>query len=260
MQENLPDSQRPEEETPRRGRFQFSLRAILIVQAVFALVLGSTIMAINYAREREQLARRERVLRSDILLSLENAYTRHGYFQSASRGVKNSDNPMHSWRIEVWYSIGPELFDYDLSKPWNSPKNRKCHLFNEPMCRSPDSTGKAPMTNYVAIVGPGTVWPDEGWTRLKVPRENVNTLMIVEVPETDIHWLEPRDWTIDQLIKALRSSDEPFLAIAVNSEIRTLEPDIKKGELRSLFLVDPDEIEVLKERPLRKTERKTTEE
>jgi len=84
--------------------------------------------------------------------------------------------------------------------------------------------------------------------------------MIVEVPKTDIHWMEPRDWTFDQLLKALRSSKEPFLAIAVNGEIRSLEPDIETDELKSLFLVNPNEIELLKERPPRKTEQKTTKE
>ncbi len=81
-------------------------------------------------------------------------------------------HPINSWRTEVvpyfWYNFRPGRDDYaggpgyDYSEPWNGPNNAKLHLDQKPcdvfQCPS-DHPPAAATTNYVAIVGPNTLWP-----------------------------------------------------------------------------------------------------
>ena len=49
-------------------------------------------------------------------------------------------------------------------------------------------------TSYVAVVGPRTIWPDGKTTRMSdIIDGTSNTLLIVEVHNSGIHWMEPRD-------------------------------------------------------------------
>ena len=50
------------------------------------------------------------------------------------------------------------------------------------------------MTSYVAVTGPGTVFPGATSTRLEdITDGTANTLFVVEVSNVDIPWTAPRD-------------------------------------------------------------------
>ena len=68
------------------------------------------------------------------------------------------------------------------------------------------------MTSYVAVVGPGTAWPGTGYASMKDLKDGVsNTIMVVEIANSDIHWMEPRDFPIEELANWLKPSHKPTL-------------------------------------------------
>jgi prepilin-type processing-associated H-X9-DG protein len=125
--------------------------------------------------------------------------------------------PMHSWRALLLPFFEEEGLKglYDFNQPWNGPNNRRvaerqmevyrCHLSNAP-------NGE---TSYVAIVGPETGWPGaEARNARQFTDGTSNTIAIVEVADSGINWLEPRDLTIG---RAMRGINPPEIRPAISS-------------------------------------------
>jgi prepilin-type processing-associated H-X9-DG protein len=110
---------------------------------------------------------------------------------------------MHSWRVLLlphFEEVGvKELYkQYDFSEPWNGPHNSRIAARMLVLCcRSEDGEGFN--TSYVAVVGPETAWPGTGSMGLKgITDGSSKTISVVEVANSGIHWMEPRDLTFDE--------------------------------------------------------------
>ena len=92
--------------------------------------------------------------------------------------------------------------EYNFDEPWDGPNNSKLHDIVIPFfrCPSAQSTGKETDTSYAVVVGPGTMFPGEKPVkRAEVIDGTPNTIMIVEVANSGIHWMEPRDLEIAKI-------------------------------------------------------------
>ncbi len=113
--------------------------------------------------------------------------------------------PMHSWRVLILPYL--ERIDaykqYRFDEPWNGPNNRKIGAlrFNFFQCPSDiAANGASTATNYLAVVGPGTVWREEKSTSFDDIRDGVSeTILLVEVANSGIQWSEPRDLHVNQM-------------------------------------------------------------
>ena len=85
-------------------------------------------------------------------------------------------------------------------EPWDEQNNRKLHdlvVFWPYVC--PSQFVKEHSTSYVAVVGPETAWHGAEAMRLEEVHDGQDrTILIVEVSESSIHWMEPRDREFDQ--------------------------------------------------------------
>ncbi len=143
-----------------------------------------------------------------IGLALLNYESRHGCFPPAYV-ADATGKPLYSWRVLLMADLdgpfGPfggrlaGAFHFD--EPWDSPNNRKLHnlpQFSWFRCPSEPDSARSTETSYVAVVGPGTMFPSDGTSRrlADVTDGPENTLMVVEVVSAGIHWMEPRelDW------------------------------------------------------------------
>jgi prepilin-type processing-associated H-X9-DG protein len=112
--------------------------------------------------------------------------------------------PMHSWRVLILpYLDRSDLYElYRLNEPWDGPNNRKLHDKVIKAFCCPTEYGKSGTTNtsYVAVVGKQTIW---GGNKVvfkdNVPDSPAHTLLIVQVANSGIHWMEPRDLQMDQM-------------------------------------------------------------
>jgi hypothetical protein len=146
----------------------------------------------------------------------------------------SSGKPMHSWRVLILpFAEQKDLYDaYNFNEPWDGPNNSKLHSLRPPAyfgCPSSHKQQPTGETNYVAIVGPQTMWPGEKATKLADFADGMsNTIMVVEVTDSGIHWMEPRDLHVVQMPMAVNpakgtgiSSAHPDGAQAVFADGRT---------------------------------------
>lgn len=127
------------------------------------------------------------------------------------------------------------LYDlYDFSEPWDGPHNRLLAARIPPcfQCPSDSSLPGTANTSYCAITGPQTIWAgDAAATFDDISDGTANTLAVVEVAGSRIHWMEPRDLPFS----ALKLGVNPPTGARVGSE----HPDIAQvlfcdGSVRAL--------------------------
>jgi hypothetical protein len=123
--------------------------------------------------------------------------------------------PMHSWRVLILpYLEQQGLYDaYKFDEPWDGPNNSKLHNLVLDLYRCPSGRFGQTETNYVALVGPGTAWdttsgspmPSQGATASQ-------TIVLVEMAVSGIHWMEPRDLDIRHMATAINSPNGPAIS------------------------------------------------
>lgn len=104
-------------------------------------------------------------------------------------------NAVHSWRAFILPQLElNRLGRYDFSEPWDGPSNaewktRQLKVFQNPT----DSHFRSGTTNYLAIVMPQAKPGDR--------------FAVIELPATDVQYLEPRDIKLPELLARLTQPD-----------------------------------------------------
>lgn len=174
-----------------------------------AACLGSPLFLCVYpALPRAPEAARRMVCTNNLKLiglALENYHDTYDTLPPAY--VVDADGrPLYSWRVLLLpYLEEKTLYaQFHLDEPWDSPHNLALakqlpSLFE---CPSHPRTPGRTITPYVAIVDQDSLWPGETALTLQdVTDGTMNTLAVVEWPESDIVWTEPRDLTRKTLPK-----------------------------------------------------------
>lgn len=195
-----------------------------------------------------------------IGLALRNYYSRHGAFPPAYLCDK-AGKPVNSWRAEViptfWYNFRPGRDDYaggegyDYTEPWNGPKNiklrldkKRCEVFRCPS----DGSQAAAITDYVAVIGPNTMWPGCTPAKEAADGSDRDKILVIEVVRSDILWMEPRDMTLEQALDAIQRTEgigigshhsEGIHYLTVGGAVRTLDRNIDRESLRKLLVRAP---------------------
>jgi prepilin-type processing-associated H-X9-DG protein len=149
-----------------------------------------------------------------IALAMHNYHDIHKTFPAAVL-TGEDDRPMRSWRVAILPFIeSREMFEeYDFNWPWDAPQNGP--LKDRPVMLYQSSSEAPPSceTNYLMVVGKGTLGgePNESVSMAKIPDGTANTIMVIEVGESKIHWMEPRDMTVDEAVAFLTNQPaSPF--------------------------------------------------
>ncbi len=132
-----------------------------------------------------------------ITLALHVYHNEYGCFPPAYLADQDG-KPMHSWRVLILPFMDEQaLFDqYRFDEPWDGPNNSLLAgaRVRPYECPEQSAAGTPITTSYVAVVGPGTVWPGMTTARCAdVSDGTSSTLMLVEMADSGIHWMEPRD-------------------------------------------------------------------
>lgn len=180
---------------------KFTLRRLFAVVTATAVVSACMFYFISL---RESSLRRERdwVCESklrQIGLALVSYESSHGGFPPLYV-TDAQGKPLYSWRVLILpYMEEQALYDqWRLDEPWDSPDNRSLPVpwaFSCPAAERNSEGGISPYTDYLAVVGPGMAWEEGKRLSLAdfVDGEN-NTMMVVEVRGSQIHWAEPGDF------------------------------------------------------------------
>ncbi len=240
MKDSRPAADQPSPEAdPRLQRpFQFTLMHLLLGMLAISVLLAICVPLIRFAnRETERMQCGNNLKQIAVAL-----HTYHDTWKSLPPVITTDANgkPMHSWRLVNWPMLEsqPYFSLYDFSEPWDGLNNRKLAPYAAHIFRCPsDHRTKAHMTNYVAIYGPGTAWDVNRGTRFAdITDGTSNTLLIVEIRNSDIHWMEPRDIHIKDLKLQFNAEDGPSLGSYHIEGAMIAKAD------GSVHLLSPDEI------------------
>jgi hypothetical protein len=161
-----------------------------------------------------------------------------------------------SWRVlaaeRIWYDRDFRTL-MDFSEPWNGPKNSAfLKGFHPSFFRCPASRDMAsPRTHYVAVVGPGAVWSQADkqspiGLHDSATRDERHPALFVEWPESNIHWAEPRDITVDEFLTWFRTktsvsnANHPGCVLYLDTafEVHELPFNTEANAVRELFTAD----------------------
>lgn len=211
-----------------------------------------------------------------IAIALQGYHDAHGCFPPAYISDEGG-RPMHSWRVLILPYIGQRALyeQYAFSEPWDGPNNRKLAGQIPSVYQCPSSNAAAggrPATSYLAVVGPKNVWPRGKTTKLSDIRDGAAyTIMLVEVANSDIHWMEPRDLSFEDALRGINSPEgmgissrhisgedyfhygTPIANVAfADTHVRRLPEGFPVEELKSLLTIDAgDAVETHYSAPLR---------
>lgn len=120
--------------------------------------------------------------------------------------MNGSGQRCHSWRVLILPFLGHEFLykQYRFDEPWDSSHNREL-LKQMPAVYRCSAVNQKGFTNYVAIVGPQTAWPE--YLSMTYPRfrdGTSNTLQLIEAANLRIPWTEPRDLDYKEIRKSGR--------------------------------------------------------
>jgi prepilin-type processing-associated H-X9-DG protein len=241
-------------------------KAILTVLAVVLLILVLIALTLPLHSAAREAARRVQCRNNlkQLGLALYNYHDKFGCFPPAY--VPGPDGkPWHSWRVLILPFIEQTpLYDqYDFNEPWDGPNNRKLAR-PKPFgccCPSDPDSDNSPNTNYVAVVGPRAAWVgSEPRTQGDFGDGTDSTIIVVEVADSGIHWMEPRDLSFDDARTGVHPPgraaisghhiisyghfyrDEPGANVAMaDGSVRSLPERISQATLEAMLTIDGKE-------------------
>lgn len=192
-----------------------------------------------------------------ISLALHSYRDFYGEFPPAV--VRAADGkPMHSWRVLLlpFLELQPVYDQYDFNEPWDGPNNSQLARLPGGLqfWRCPAETQAVPgcfETSYVAVVGSRTAWPGSSSLDPNSVTDGVEeTLWVVEVKNSGIHWMEPRDLDIRTMPLKINSNAGSGLgsnhakgcnAACCDGSVHYLPDDMPAATLRALLTRDGGE-------------------
>jgi prepilin-type processing-associated H-X9-DG protein len=200
----MPGPARPPAKSGGMGMGMVAIIAAAVILPLLCIigVLAAVLFpAVGAAREAAQRTHCMNNLRQ-IGLALVMYEQEHGTFPPAYVADENGE-PKHSWRVLILpYLEQMGTYNrYNFDEPWNSPENMRLASTDMSIfrCQSDDEANPGE-TNYVLVTGPGTVFPgSESMKMVSIRDGTSNTIMVVEVHGTGIHWMEPRDLDAAQM-------------------------------------------------------------
>ncbi|HSG71636.1 MAG TPA: DUF1559 domain-containing protein [Planctomycetaceae bacterium] len=246
-----PDSAEEPPKTPaRRSLLKYLLGFSLL--GIVGVWFASTV---ETAREAARQSACQGRL-NQMLLAFHNYHDHFGSFPPAYFADAEG-KPMHSWRVLIlpFLEEGDVYEQYDFNEPWNGPNNSKLadqinlHLFHCPS--KPDPPGSA-LTDYVLVVGAETAFPGSKSTTFDDFRDGLeNSILLVEIANSDIHWMEPRDLNFQAMSFRVDDASQPSIssphpagpAVVFGDRITTyrLDASLRPETLKALMTVSGGE-------------------
>jgi len=142
-------------------------------------------------------------------LAMQNYLDTFHYFPPAV--VTDADGePMHSWRIVLlpyFEDIDSKALAarYHWDEPWNGPHNRELMQSAPKVYQCPTNETDPGVANFLAVTGPDTIWPGATPVKLREIQDTTSkTILLVEVSDSNINWLEPRDLEFSKVSQSIR--------------------------------------------------------
>ncbi|HET6328880.1 MAG TPA: DUF1559 domain-containing protein [Planctomycetaceae bacterium] len=149
-----------------------------------------------------------------IVLAMHAYHDTLGCFPPAYYADKTG-RPVHSWRVLLLPFLGQRTLynKYRFDEPWDGPHNRDLVSQMPVAFRCPTESADATNTSYVVVTGAGTVFPGASCSRIADIQDGpANTILFVEIANSGINWMDPRDLTFEQAIAGINPASAPGIS------------------------------------------------
>ena len=185
-----------------------------IVATGFAIIAGGALFVFGRAIVTAREAARFESCRNNLKQIALALHKYHDAFDSFPPAVVYGPDgkPWHSWRVLIAPQLECSDFysRYRMDEPWNGPNNQK--LVAEqvwPVFHCSTDPSDPSNTSYLAVVGEGTLWPTDDAASLDDATDPSATVIhVVEVSDSGVHWMEPRDLRLDSMSFRLNEEGE----------------------------------------------------
>ncbi|MGZ0163509.1 MAG: DUF1559 family PulG-like putative transporter [Planctomycetales bacterium] len=192
------------------------LRLFVCVVILPAMLFGVASFYFDYLVSRQRLPWKCGTYLRQIAHAMHHYHNAYGALPPPYT-IDASGKRLHSWRTLILPFMDHHILyeQLRLDEPWDSPHNRLVEnryslVGNEygqlPRdmyhCPSdPEGDKDRPLdASYFVVTGPGTAWQqDRKVTLTDLVDGAANTIMVIDVADSGIHWMEPRDFHIDEI-------------------------------------------------------------
>lgn len=184
------------------SRHEVSLVGCLVIISAIILIIALLLPAVHSVRALSRVTQCEYNLKN-IAMALLNHESQHGTLPPASQ--KDSTALKNSWRVSILPELEcADLYEkLDLSKSWDDRANQAVTSVGIMVFQCPNH-GIGSTTDYFAIVGPQTAWPESGSRSIREIKDGpANTILLVEAGGRGVQWAEPRDLTFEEAVELL---------------------------------------------------------
>jgi prepilin-type processing-associated H-X9-DG protein len=240
--------EKPSSKKKRRRLSRWTIFKIVFALSCVGALFATLVQAVGAAREA---ARRSQCTCNlcGIRLALLNYHDTYKTFPPAYL-ADASGRPMHSWRVLIlpWLERSDLYNQYNFGEPWDGPNNIKLLNSIPPVYACPswhDST--TTLTSYVAVTGPGTIFPGERTTRNEdITDGTSNTLIVLEVANVKIPWTAPQDLDVRTMSLRINDPKRPGISskhpgganvVFADASTRFVHESIAPEKLRALFTI-----------------------
>lgn len=247
----------PENESPpvfKISKTSWPSVAVMVVLAFAGtgIVIGMFLPAVRRVRPAAHRATCGNNMRQ-IALAFHNYEAANGHFPPAFVADKNGE-PMHSWRVLILpYMEQNNIYEqYSMEEPWNGPNNIKLAdlIGNVYRCPTHPVDDNDAATSYCLVTGEGTAFLGDHKSTFEDFKDGVSrTAILVEVNRNDIHWMEPKDLSVEQAIQMFAQtaknqtpSNHPGIinVVKADASLETLNVATPPEELNKLFLASDE--------------------
>jgi prepilin-type processing-associated H-X9-DG protein len=135
-----------------------------------------------------------------IALAMHNYHTVHNKFP-ARASLGDDGKPLLSWRVHILPFLEQEgLYQqFRLDEPWDSPHNRQSISQMPQVYRNPSSRAPEGATDYLAPVGPGTIFESSKGAQMRNITDGASkTALVLEVnSDAAVEWTKPADFGVN---------------------------------------------------------------
>jgi type II secretory pathway pseudopilin PulG len=239
-------------ETSGKRRRRSPKRGMIFKIAVFFSCVGGLLaLLVPAVQSAREAARRSQCACNlcQIKLALQNYHSTYECFPPAYL-ADATGKPIHSWRVLIlpFMEQHPLYDQYDFREPWDGPSNIKLLDSMPPSFACPSRfSGPTNLTSYVAVTGPGTIFPGATPTKIEDIKDGTsNTLMVVEVANVNIPWTSPQDFDARTMSFRINDPRRPGISskhpggangVLADASTRFLRDAITPGNLRALITI-----------------------
>lgn len=219
---------------PWRMRLLYVLAVLVPISVLLAALLPVVHRASRAARQKQHTNNLKQV--GLALLNFHDTYER---LPPAVR-TDEAGRPLASWRFQIMPFVEATMIAADFDGRWYDLTNRWwCSLPNYVYCWSPDEALPTCLhTNLVAVSGPGTAFDDDRNTRLD--EIDFDTILVIEIANSDTHWMEPGDLRIDEVPPSITQGFEGngVHVLFADGSVWFLGADVPFHDLKKFFTIE----------------------